>query len=88
MEAVEVSAESAHKINEIDNTYKIRYAKTSLTSADTADTSYMDYLESNSHFFNTPVNVSYSSVHVPTYVYDQSKSVYTCTIVLYNQWSK
>lgn len=33
-------------------------------------------LTPNSHFYNIPVNTSYSSVHVPTNVYDRSKLWY------------
>lgn len=30
-------------------------------------------LTTNPHFFNTPVNMSLSSVHIPTNVFDRSK---------------
>ena len=32
-------------------------------------------LVNDSHFYNIPVNVEYSSVHVPTNVYDLSPAV-------------
>lgn len=61
--------------------HKVHFAKNSSTYTD-SDVSYFENLTVNSHFFNTPVDLNISSVHLPTYVYDQSKSIFTFTIVL------
>lgn len=73
MEAVEAAAVLAHDKEPPGNEYKVRYAKRDKATPNTSLD--LDDLEKNSHFYDIPVNVSYSSVHVPTYVYDRGKSV-------------
>lgn len=71
MEAVEAAAVSAHDKEVPGNDYKVRYAKQDKATPNTS--LELDVLEKNPHFYDIPVNVSYSSVHVPTYVYDRGK---------------
>jgi len=77
LEAVEAAAVSAHDKEVPGNDYKVRYAKRDKATPNTSLD--LDVLEKNSHFYDTPVNVSYSSVHVPTYVYDRGKSLFNTT---------
>jgi hypothetical protein len=73
LDIVEEVAVSAHDKAAPGNEYKVRNAKPKTATVNTSLP--LDYLTVNSHFYNTPVNVSYSSVHVPTYVYDRGKSM-------------
>ncbi|XP_025423406.1 voltage-dependent calcium channel subunit alpha-2/delta-3 isoform X3 [Sipha flava] len=73
LDIVEEVAVSAHDKAAPGNEYKVRNAKPKTATVNTSLP--LDYLTVNSHFYNTPVNVSYSSVHVPTYVYDRASDV-------------
>lgn len=73
MDVVEEVAVSAHDKAAPGEEYKVRNAKPKTATNNT--NLPLDYLTENSHFYNTPVNISYSSVHVPTYVYDRGKSI-------------
>lgn len=70
MEAVEGAAVSAHDKEAPGEDYKVRFAKRDKATNNL--TLELD-LAINNHFYDIPVNVSYSSVHVPTYVYDRGK---------------
>lgn len=72
LDVVEEVAVSAHDKAAPGEEYKVRNAKPKTATNNT--NLPLDYLTENSHFYNTPVNISYSSVHVPTYVYDRGKS--------------
>lgn len=72
MDAVEGAAVSAHDKEPPGIDYKVRIAKPFEASP---NTSLPLDLKENSHFYNIPVNITYSSVHVPTYVYDRGKSI-------------
>lgn len=69
LDIVEEVAVSAHDKEAPGNEYKVRNAKPDQATPNTSLP--LDDLKVNSHFYDTPVNVSYSSVHVPTYVYDR-----------------
>lgn len=71
MEAVEGAADLAHNKVAPGFEYKVRYAKNESASDNT--TLPIDDPQINSHFYNAAVNVNYSSVHIPTYVYDRGK---------------
>lgn len=71
MDVVEEVAVSAHDKAAPGDEYKVRNAKPNTATPNTSLP--LDYLTANSHFYDTPVNTSYSSVHVPTYVYDRGK---------------
>lgn len=73
MESVEESAAEAQNKPIPGLDYKVRYAKADQATQDT-NLPFEDELNKNSHFYNLPVNNDYSSVHVPTYVYDRGKS--------------
>lgn len=70
MDAVEGAAISAHDKPAPGIEYKVRIAKPDKASK---NSTLPLYLTENSNFYNIPVNDSYSSVHVPTYVYDRGK---------------
>lgn len=72
MESVEVVAVSEHDKAPPGDEYKIRNAKPD-KATDNSNILLND-LRENSRFYNIPVNVNYSSVHIPTYVYDRGKS--------------
>lgn len=72
MDAVEGAAVSAHDKEAPGEDYKVRFAKKDIA---TNNLTLELVLENNSHFYDIPVNVSYSSVHVPTYVYDRGKLI-------------
>lgn len=73
LESVEQVAVSAHDDEPPGDEYKVRNAKPNKATPDT--NILLNDLKQNSHFYNTPVNVTYSSVHIPTYVYDRGKSM-------------
>lgn len=72
LETVEEVAVSAHDKAAPGNEYKVRNAKPEQATPNTSLP--LDNLRENSHFYNIPVNESFSSVHVPTYVYDRGKA--------------
>lgn len=74
MDAVEGAAVSAHDKEPPGLDYKVRYAKPDKATLNT-NLPFTDDLKSNSHFYNFNVSVNYSSVHIPTYVYDRGKSI-------------
>jgi len=73
LESVEQVAVSAHDDEPPGNDYKIRNAKPQKATPNT--NILLDDLKENSHFYHTPVNTTYSSVHIPTYVYDRATDV-------------
>lgn len=83
METVEVSASEAQNTPIPGLDYKVRYAKPDKATPST-NLSFIDELTPNSHFYDIPVNRNYSSVHVPTYVYDRSKLVQFYNILILN----
>ncbi|VVC36695.1 Hypothetical protein CINCED_3A011455 [Cinara cedri] len=73
LEAVEGAADLAHDKEVPSLDYKVRFAKLNCTAENT--TLLLDDLQINTHFYNTEVNLNYSSVHVPTYVYERADDV-------------
>lgn len=53
------------------NTYTYFNSKYTSTSECENDTCEFMSLNDDTHFYNIPVNTSYSSVHVPTNLFDQ-----------------
>ncbi|XP_050520547.1 voltage-dependent calcium channel subunit alpha-2/delta-3 isoform X2 [Daktulosphaira vitifoliae] len=72
LDTVEGAAFDAHNKPVPSNSYLYRSAK---PDPEKPNSSLPLNLVANSHFFNTEVNLSYSSVHVPTYVYDRASDV-------------
>lgn len=72
LESVEQVAVSAHDDAPPGAEYKVRNAKPNKATPHT--NILLNDLKENSHFYHTPVNATYSSVHIPTYVYDRGKS--------------
>ncbi|KAL4120998.1 hypothetical protein QTP88_013588 [Uroleucon formosanum] len=73
LESVEQVAVSAHDDAPPGAEYKVRNAKPNKATPHT--NILLNDLKENSHFYHTPVNATYSSVHIPTYVYDRATDV-------------
>lgn len=85
LDIVEEVAVSAHDKEAPGNEYKVRNAKPDQATPNTSLP--LDDLKVNSHFYDTSVNISYSSVHVPTYVYDRGMSTVNHFYYSYKQGS-
>ncbi|XP_050423837.1 voltage-dependent calcium channel subunit alpha-2/delta-3 isoform X2 [Adelges cooleyi] len=72
LEAVEGAAYTAHNQPAPGEEYKYRSAK---PDPEAPNSSIPLELKQSSHFYDNSVNLSYSSVHVPTYVYDRASEV-------------